>query len=460
MRKVRRLPTIVGLLLVLAAIAGGVLLIKKGPNLFLRAAPELTPSQIKITNINDTSFTISWITDEETTGFIKYGLDKNPNFTANDDRDQLSGETESFLTHHATAKNLKPNTTYYFKIGSGGKIFDNNGQVYQIKTAPIISSSPPANDVAYGTIVDQNNNPVEGAIVYLSLANANPASTLSKSSGSWVIPLNLIRSADLSSYANYDKDASIEEIFIQASTLGTATVVATTKNDSPMPKITLGQNFDFRKIAEEETTTPEKEQESEEASATSQFKLEEATPSATVSADLEITNPEENEEVNAQKPQFQGTGPTGKSLTITVQSPTTYSGIIKTDENGNWKWIPPEDLEPGEHTVTVSYVDDQGKEQKVSKTFVILAAGESPMPAMTASPSGETTPSAESSPSAEASPSPTPTSSTESARTSIPSTEEGVPTSGYLTPTFTIFIMGISFIFIGLFLRKFNGQSA
>jgi len=466
MKKIRRLPTIVGLLLVLTAITGGVVLIKKGPNLFLRAAPELTPTQIKITNVNDTSFTISWITDEATSGFIKYGLDKNPNFTAADDRDQLSGNTESFLTHHVTVKNLKPSTTYFFKIGSGGKIFDNNDQAYQIKTASIISSSPPSNDVAYGTVVDQNNNPIEGVIVYLSLANSNPASSLTKSSGSWVIPLNLIRSADLSVYTTYDKDASIEEIFIQASTTGTATVVATTKNDSPMPKITLGQNFDFREIAEAKTTIPEEEQEPQpEATPTSKFSLEEANPSVTPSGELTITNPEAQEEINTQKPQFLGTGPVGETLTITIESPATYSGVISADQSGNWKWTPPENLETGEHTVTVSYTDNNGIIQKIAKSFTVLAAGESSMPAMTASPSGETTTSGESSPSAEVSPTSTPTatptiSSTDSGRTSMPSTESGVPTSGYLTPTFLIFIMGTSFIFMGLFLRKFNEQSA
>ena len=457
MKKIRRLPTIVGIILVLGAIVSGVFLIKQGPSLFLRAAPEITPTQIKTTNVNGSSFTISWITDEKTTGFVKYGLEQKLPFTATDDRDQLSGETESFLTHHVTVKNLKPNTSYFFKIGSGGKIFDNNGQTYQIKTAPAFSGSPPPNDVAYGTVVDQNSNPVEGAIVYLSLANANPASTLSKSSGSWVIPLNLIRSADLSSHANYDKEASIEEIFIQAGSLGTAAVVATTKNDSPMPKIILGQNFDFRQIAEEKSTTPEKEQESsQEATATSKFSLDEAaTPSAsTISAKLDIVNPEENEELNSQKPQILGTGPVGKTLTITIQSPATYSGTVKIDNQGNWSWTPPENLEPGEHTVTASYTDENGQEQKISKTFVILASGTSSLPAMTASPSAET------SPSAEASPSPTPTTATDSSRISMPSTSEGVPTSGYLTPTFTVSIIGISLIFMALFLRKLNGQSA
>jgi len=233
-----------------------------------------------------------------------------------------------------------------------------------------------------------------------------------------------------------------------------------------MPKITLGQNFDFREIAEAKTTIPEEEQEPQpEATPTSKFSLEEANPSATPSGELTITNPEAQEEINTQKPQFLGTGPVGETLTITIESPATYSGVISADQSGNWKWTPPENLETGEHTVTVSYTDNNGIIQKIAKSFTVLAAGESSMPAMTASPSGETTTSGESSPSAEVSPTSTPTatptiSSTDSGRTSMPSTESGVPTSGYLTPTFLIFIMGTSFIFMGLFLRKFNEQSA
>jgi len=452
MKKVLRLPTILGLLLVLGAIAGGVILIKQGPTLFLKASPSLTPNQLRVTNINDNSFTVSWLTDESTTGFIKYGADNSLTFTAADDRDQLSGKTDEFAVHHVTVKNLTPSTVYSFKVGSGGKIFDNSGQPYQVTTASANKNSTPPNDVAYGTVVDQNGNPVEGAIVYLSLANANPASTLTKSSGSWVIPLNLIRSADLSSWASYDKAASIEEIFVQAGTLGTATVVATTKNDSPMPKIILGQNFDFRQVAEEKiqpslTPTPE-------ATESGKFTVEQiATPSAsTSSAQVKILNPEQGEQLNTQKPEFLGTGPVGKNLTITVQSPATYSGTIKVDSKGNWQWTPPANLTPGEHTITVSYTDKNGLLQKITRNFIVLASGESNLPAMTATPSGTATPSP--TPTTKiASSSPTPT-STISGRTSMPSTEGGVPSTGYLTPTFLVFIIGCSLIFLGLFLRR------
>ncbi|PIU33065.1 hypothetical protein COY29_02015 [Candidatus Woesebacteria bacterium CG_4_10_14_0_2_um_filter_39_14] len=451
MKKIKRLPTILGLLLVLGAIAGGVVMIKNGPDFFLKASPTLTPSQIKVTNITDNSFTVSWLTEDKTSGFVKYGTEQNLSFTGADDRDQLSGKTDNFNTHHITLKNLKPTTAYFFKIGSGGKIFDSNGQPYQITTAKTAKTSP-ANDVAYGTVVNQSGQAVEGAIVYLSLANASPASTLTKASGSWVIPLNLIRSADLADWASYDKEASIEEIFIQAGALGTATVVATTKNDSPMPKITLGQNFDFRKIAE---ITPEEEkiQMEKQATESSKFALEatpaaSSTPTATADKELKIINPGQNEKLNTQKPEILGTAPAGETLTITIQSTATYSGTVKVDSQGNWKWSPPANLEPGEHTITASYLDKNGQEQTVSHTFLVLASGTSELPSLTATPSGEATPS----PTPTASPSPTPT-ATDAGRVSMPSTEGGVPSSGYLTPTFLVFIIGCSLIFLGLFLK-------
>src|SRR4030043_488844 len=115
MKKIKSLPTILGLLLVLGAIAGGVVMIKNGSDFFLKASPTLTPSQIKVTNITDTSFTVSWLTEDKSSGFVKYGTEQNLSFTAADDRDQLSGRTDNFNTHHITLKNLKPATAYLFK---------------------------------------------------------------------------------------------------------------------------------------------------------------------------------------------------------------------------------------------------------------------------------------------------------------------------------------------------------
>lgn len=472
MKKIYRLPTILGLLLLLLTVAGGLILIRQGSTFLLRASPEIIPQQVKTTNVADDGFTISWITDDQTSGFVKYGPDINSALVAADDRDQLSGKTGNFFTHHVTLKSLNPATNYYFKIGSGKKIFDNNGQPYQLKTAPSLQTTSPPNDVAYGVVVDENDLPVQGVIVYLSLANATTLSALTKSSGNWAIPLNLARSGDLSSYAPYDREASVEEIFAQGGPAGTATVIATTKNDSPLPKILLGQSFDFRRMAETDFEAPEKPEALIQTQAVGKFDLQAiaASPPAGEPIKLEIINPEANEAVNTPKPEIIGRGPIGADLSITIESPVSYSDTIQVDSQGSWQWTAPADLEPGKHTVTVSYLG-----QKISRTFTVLAAETSNFPALTASPSGTITPSLSPSPTLSPSPSPSPVVSpaisptvsptliptrtpTPTGKISPPSTEEAIPTSGYLNPTFLVFIIGAIFMslgwLVGLFRKK------
>lgn len=452
MLRIRRIPTIIGLFILLVGLGVGVFLVQRGQALFLRAGPETIPAQVKITNITENGFTVSWITDERTAGFIRFGETTRLGSTIADDRDQISGKTGSFLTHYVTVKNLKPQATYFFKLGSSSKIYDNNGNPYQIIAAPTINLPSPPNDVAYGKVVKQDGSPAGGSIVYLSLANITPQSILVQESGSWVIPLNLARSADLSSYATYDKEASIEEIFVQAAQTGTATAVTTTKYDNPVPKITLGKSFDFRKAAEEIEAGLEEEIISEKAteeavSATppaSKFSFEPvATPAATAE-ELTIINPEEDERVNTQKPAIIGTGPAGVIIEITIESPA-YSGTTTINNLGNWEWSPPADLEPGEHTATATYTDEDGQKHTVSHTFMVLAAGEE-------QPAFEATPSAEASPSPTPSPTPTPT-ATPAAREAMPSTEEGVPEPGNLTPTFFVFIIGLVLILTGFVVK-------
>ncbi len=424
-------------------------LIKNSSNWFFRAGPGETPKQVKITNITDSGFSVSWITDAQTSGLVKYGTTSSDlSFSAADDRDQLSGKTGSFFIHHVTLKNLKPATVYHFKIISGESAFDNNSQPYQVTTGPTISIPPPPNDIAYGTIVDSNGSPAEGIIVYLVLANANTLSTLTKSSGSWVIPLSIARSSDLSSYASYDRDASIEEIFAQGASLGTATAVSTTKYDSPLPNITLGQSFDFRKGKQGETSpTPTKTQ-------SGGFSAQDFSGAGS-SSNLTITNPNQDERVNTQIPAIIGTGPAGEKVTIVINSEKAIEGQATIGADGSWSWTPPSDLAPGEHTVTVSLAS--GK--KVSRKFVVLAAGDSDLPAFEASssatPTNMPTPTTTPTPALNASPTPTtkalPTPTpTVPARTSRPSTDAGVPTSGHLTPTFLFFIMGTVLMLLGI----------
>ena len=459
MKKIKSLPTILGLLILLIGVTAGVILISQGTSRFLRASPEITPKQVKITNISENSFTVSWTTDTQTAGFVKYGSDKELPFIAKDERDESTEESGNFLTHHVTLKELKSATVYYFKIFSAGKAFDNNGQEYQATTAPKTEELLPKNDVAYGNIIKPDGSPAGEVIVYLSLANATPQSTLTKPSGNWVIPLNVIRSDNLIGYVAYDREASIEEIFVQGASLGTATGVAVTKYDSPMPTITLGQNFDFRKSDLVQTKTPGESDQITPSPGRLPFEATTSPTPATEKA-LEIINPDQGEELNILEPEFLGTGPAGETLTIEVNSPQSFSDEITIGDDGDWSWNPPDSLTPGEHTITVTLADGRS----LSRLFTILAAESSDLPSFTATPSATITPSPTPTPSPATTPSltvtptptttltPTPTTTAAATPTTMPSTESGVPESGILTPTFLFSITGILVIGLGILL--------
>ena len=447
----KKIPTILAVLFLLVSLFAGVLLIQKGQVFFLKASPEITPGEMKITNLSFSSFTVSWTTEKETSGFIRFGETSSLGQTFADDRDQISGSTGSFQAHYVTLKNLKPKTTYFFKLGSGGKIFDNSGKPYEIATAGTISGTFPPSDLVSGTILGSDNTPADGAIVYLKMANVTPQSALVRSSGSFIIPLSAALSENLSGFASYDKEAQIEEIFVQGGLRGTATAIATTKNDNPLPEITLGKSYDFRQVLppEEEkgifpSPSPQPEPEVQ-ATPSSKFSFGELAPptEATGSVELTITSPEKNEKISTQKPEILGTGPVNQTIQIVIESPT-YTGTVKTDSQGNWSFTPSTNLTPGIHTVKVSF---GGK--TISQTFTVLAAGESELPAFTATPSATIIPSP--TPTPKLTPSPT---ATPSARTAMPATEAGVPSPGYLTPTFSVFIMGLVFILIGFVVEK------
>lgn len=456
--KIKQIPTLLGLGVLLVGIIAGVYLIRSAPVWFLRASPEMSPKEVMITNISEAGFSVSWVTDSETSGFIKYEDDSRVQLTSGDDRDQLSGSTGSFSTHHVSIKGLKASTNYTFKIGSGGNLYDKNGEPYSVTTAPSIPNNESISDVAHGSVIDQQGNPVEGAIVYLTLANATIQSSITRASGTWVIPLTTARSSDLISYVDYDKDASTEEIKIQAGKDGTATAITSTKLDNPVSPITLGGNYDFRtpgsspvgSAVQSELPSPDTDLVDQidsgsdielEAEPTTQSELDlNQTPSSAPSptapaAQLEITNPGQTEEVNTTTPQITGKGPAGQIVQIEIHSETPTSGTVMIGQDGSWDWTPPSNIAPGEHTITATLEDGT----TVSKTFTVLADGTSELPSLTSSPSGEISP-------------------TPATRSAMPATKSStLDESGILTPTLTILTMGLGLIVISIFsIRKIN----
>lgn len=432
-------PTALGLFLLLMAVGIGFYFVKTRSATTNVSGSAAAPKQVRLTNVTDSGFSVSWVTDQAATGKIKLGTDeKNLKNSILDDRDQLSGEVGNFEIHHLTTKNLQPDTKFYFKIESNGNAFDNQGKPFEITTGPALGNPPPA-DPVYGTIMTSGKTPAESVVVYINLANAAPMSALVKSAGNWAVNLSTVRTTDLKNYLNYDSQASIINILVQGGKLGTAPAITTTANDNPVPEIILGQSHDFRNQTMAATNT-----QAGPAEATSSGKTEStgfsldpliaetnlATPSGTVTLD----NPSVSGEIiNATQPAFMGSGPPGTVLAIEIHS-DTYTGTATIDQSGDWEFIPPQGLSVGNHSISIAYLDAEGVEQTLTRNFVIAAAGESEIPAIVATPSA--------------------TVASNSGRTSMPSTASGVPHPGGAETSLLLLLTGFGLIIYGLQLKK------
>lgn len=240
----KRIPTIAGLAILVIGLVVGVVFLGTGPGVFApRATPETTPSKIRLTNVTDSGFTVSFYTAGATPGFIKYGTETNSiKSQTGDDRDQLSGTIGEYKLHHVTVRGLKPSTTYYYVLGTGSSAsFDNNGAPFKVKTAAR-GGAPSAAKTAYGNVLDESGNPANGVIVYASMPGIGEMSTLVKSSGSWAIPLANARKEDGTGYATIE-DTDNLTLFVQGtSPTNTSELTVSVGESQPVADITLGKN--------------------------------------------------------------------------------------------------------------------------------------------------------------------------------------------------------------------------
>ncbi|KKR91975.1 MAG: hypothetical protein UU42_C0006G0014 [Candidatus Woesebacteria bacterium GW2011_GWA1_41_13b] len=413
------IPTILGIVVTIGGLIAGVFLLNAPLRSLVGASPEETPTDVKITNTSDVSFVVSWTTAKSTSGYIQYGEGGNPELVVSDDRDQERGEIGNYFTHLVTVRGLKASTDYVFRIGSGRSLYDQEGQLYAVTTG-VTLRTPPGADVAYGQVVTSSGDPVDGALVYLVMPGTVPQAAITKPSGSWVIPVSTARTTDLTSFAAYDPVGGQVSILIQAGTLGAANVTTTMANTKPVPEITLGQTVN---LTQGPIATP-----------AAGSKL---TGAASETGEmLVILTPKSGEKVNSAQPEIMGKAPAGAEVVIVIHSTTEISQTVTADENGDWSYSVPRDLEPGTHTVTITALVN-GVKKTVQKSFVVEAAGTSNAPARVATPAATLKPT----------PKPTP-------RVAYPSTESGTPESGNLTPTLLLLILGSGLVLTGAFAYK------
>lgn len=419
----KQIPTVVGLLVLFVALISGVLLFGQGTGVFApRATPQTTPKNIRITNVTDKTFTISFYTDESTVAFVEYGEAPNDlKKQASDDRDQLSGIVKDYRLHHITVRGLDPDKTYYYELGTGSNTFDNEGQPYSITTAAKPTQSPSSNQTIYGNVLTQAKVPAEGAVVYLYSEGIGSLSSLVKASGSFGISLSNAFTADKKGYANLTDESEIE-VKAQGIELNSfANIKTTVAQAQPVADLMLAQGTTASDAASVVEDPPDVDKEALLASSTSAMVddatmasgaslllgedglegasessvgsmssltaalgTSETSESAMIAAEPVVLDLDELDEtaspaavvIDTTQPQIKATLPANTVVRVVIHSDTQIDETYQTDENGNLivdVAALGQDLEPGEHTASYSYIDPVTGEE-VTKTYSFTVA--------------------------------------------------------------------------------------
>ncbi len=164
----------------------------------------VTISKVRVTDVRDIAFTVSWVTDRPAGDGVRYGTGPAQ---LNQIVGDVRGAGNNSNTHYVTATGLTPNTTYYFDVISGGSVDNNGGKRYQVTTGPTLS--PIAPSTVFGQVFQADGETLaNGTIVYLQVVNHNGAGSPGTSAplsalvqfGYWAIDVNEARTINLNSH--------------------------------------------------------------------------------------------------------------------------------------------------------------------------------------------------------------------------------------------------------------------
>jgi len=468
----KKIPTLIGLGILVVGLIVGVIVLGTGPGVFApRATAETTPEKIKLTNITDNSFTVSFLTPGKTSGFVKYGTEANSiKSQIGDDRDQLSGTIGEYQLHHVTVRGLKSATNYYYTLGtSSSGSFDNNGTPFTVKTTQK-GGAPSAAKTVYGSVLSEAGSPASGVIVYAAMTGVGEMSALVKSSGSWAIPLSNARKADGSGYAQISDTDQIALVVQGTKTSLMTTQTVAVNQSQPVETITLGRggsgvtpgsaspgaeagveaDFGTSNNLDEGGLAPDDlSGEAGGLGSNGLLDASEAEVVPQVTIDFEATD--SGQIVTTGSPTISGVAVPNVTVTLEVNSETQIVRELTADADGNFELDLEElkeTLEPGEHTATYTYTDP-ATDLPVTKTITFTV--EEPQLAM--ADTGGTTPYGSGHPfsmeeateSAGASSSAMPLAT----RSALLATGSGVPVSGSVGTTLALVLGGLFFIMAG-----------
>ena len=442
MLKEKKIPTILGLIILISGVFVGVFLTNQKTSFTSKASGSCNPKNSQITNITNNAASISFVTESMCLSSLSVNNQTIENEAI------ISADQKSKI-HYFDVINLNADTEYSFSIITNGTSYKESS--YTFKTATNPSGPIPSSNLAWGRVFTPELKAAKKVMVFVNIPGASPLSALVTSLGNWNISLANSFNESKTGRFTPTKNTSEEIIVIDQENQITQ-ITGNTSNNDPTPDIILGQNQFSSSTVTYDTKTDT-------------GSLSSVTP-VSDSKELDILNPKENESISTQKPDFFGTGPINSTVKIEVHSSTIYNGEVTVNNNGSWNWSPPSNLEPGEHTITATVIIN-GVEKVISRNFTVLAADGNI--AYSASPSASIintqtpTPTLTITPTPTFTPTPTKTviftTSTPTSTlnpTNIPitsiSTSSGIPKTGNTTPTILLLLIASSFIVFSFFL--------
>ncbi len=353
-----RIPTGAALIFLFLAIWVTSFFIQKGVIFVSRASPDKTPQNVVISNVTENSFTVNFTTTSQTVAGVSVEGAGAP-FVAYDQRNKSGGEQSPFFSHYITVSDLSPKTNYRFSVLSDGQTFLNNGDKYTVTTGDKITSPPPTQNPIVGKILLPQGGSSADTIVELHLAGAQNITTLTKSTGDFIIPTNSIRTSTLDKYFTIPQDSEISLTVARADMKTGLKVLF--KNAASIPPITLETNYDFTNVSQQVETN----------NTSSQLK---APIIKQVGGAISILSPKPSESFIDAQPLFRGTALPNQNVKIVIQG-APPSIIVKSDNNGIWSYRPTSAIPSGQHKITIQTVDKTGITKSLAASFTVFSAG-------------------------------------------------------------------------------------
>ena len=419
----KRIPNLFAFILLALGIGVTSYLVQTGVVVVGRATPDRQPQNVVISNITNSSFTVSFTTNEKVQAALSVAeVGKNPQIFF--DNRVKSGTQTPYASHFITVPNLSADTPYQFEIISDGEIFTNNGGSYTTKTAPNLNSTAKSLGEISGKTILPDGTAANDAVVIVEIPGGQILSTVTGSGGEYKLILDKVRTQDLKAYLDIPQSTQVV-IKLMSGSLKT-TITSTLLDASNLPTSTLSYNYNFVAVEGEEF-------------ATSSSVLKAPTPQVKF-GEIKITTPTENQSFVDTRPLFRGTAVPNQTVKILIDK--TPSSTIA-DRNGLWTHRPDSPLSAGPHKLTVQTQDAFGISRSLSANFTIFPSGtrvsQTATPSATLIPTSAPTSTPTKTPtlvptSSQAASTPT-TSLTQTPTPTLTAITNPTPTTGALTPT-------------------------